>query len=186
MNKKLDKMSVTELGELFPIILSEHKSNWKTIFESEKEKINNIFNKNEIYKIEHIGSTAIPNIISKPTIDIILQITKNIDKKTIIKNLEKINYHFIAKPENPPPNMMFVKGYTDKGFKGQAYHIHIRFKGDCDELYFRDYLKENTEKAIEYENLKIKLAKKYKFNREKYTNGKTKFVKKITKEAKKN
>lgn len=27
-------------------------------------------------------------------------------------------------PENPPPHLTFVKGYTNQGFKGQAYHIH--------------------------------------------------------------
>lgn len=29
--------------------------------------------------------------------------------------------------------------------------------GDCDELYFRDYLNDNSEKAKEYENLKLYL-----------------------------
>jgi GrpB-like predicted nucleotidyltransferase (UPF0157 family) len=36
--------------------------------------------------------------------------------------------------------MMFMKGYTSKGFEGQVFHVHVRYRGDWDELYFRDYL----------------------------------------------
>jgi len=36
--------------------------------------------------------------------------------------------------------MMFMKGYTSEGFQGQEYHVHVRYSGDWDELYFRDYL----------------------------------------------
>ena len=32
------------------------------------------------------------------------------------------------------------KGYTKYGFADKVYHIHLRFFGDNDELYFRDYL----------------------------------------------
>jgi GrpB-like predicted nucleotidyltransferase (UPF0157 family) len=48
-----------------------------------------------------------------------------------------------------------VKGYTKDGFKGQAYHIHVRYSGDWDELYFRDFLIQNPLVAKEYENIKI-------------------------------
>jgi len=35
--------------------------------------------------------------------------------------------------------MMFMKGYTNEGFKGQVYHVHVRYSGDWDELYFKDF-----------------------------------------------
>ena len=75
--------------------------------------------------------------------------------------------------------MTFVKGYTDQGFKGQTYHIHIRYKGDWDEIRFRDYLINHKEAAKEYESIKLKLAEKYKNDREAYTNSKTDFIKNI-------
>lgn len=77
--------------------------------------------------------------------------------------------------------MMFVKGYTIHGFEGQAFHVHVRYKGDWDEIYFRDHLRNNKQKAREYE--KLKLATKYKYDREAYTDAKTDFIEKINKLA---
>ena len=79
---------------------------------------------------------------------------------------------------------MFTKGYTIDGFKGQAYHIHVRYFGDCDELYFRDYLRQNPDVVFEYAKLKQYLAKKYKYDRDGYTEAKTDFITRINKIAK--
>ncbi|HDZ62204.1 MAG TPA: GrpB family protein, partial [Nitrospirae bacterium] len=57
--------------------------------------------------------------------------------------------------------------------------------GLWDRLYFRDFLIDNKETAKEYERIKRKLAKKYKYDREKYTEGKTEFIMEITNKAKK-
>jgi len=35
------------------------------------------------------------------------------------------------------------KGYTKDGFADKVYHVHLRYTGDNDELYFRDYLNEH-------------------------------------------
>jgi GrpB-like predicted nucleotidyltransferase (UPF0157 family) len=45
---------------------------------------------------------------------------------------------------------------------------------------FRDYLIRNQEVAKEYEQLKMTLADKYKFDREAYKEGKEEFVKRVT------
>ena len=75
------------------------------------------------------------------------------------------------------------KGYTKNGFADKVYHIHLRYTGDNDELYFRDYLNEHPYIAKEYEALKLKLWKKYEHNRDAYTNAKTDFIRKWTVEA---
>ncbi len=181
----LNKLSIEELGQLFPIILENSKPDWIFLFEREKQLIKDKLRRNRIIRIEHIGSTAIPNLISKPTIDILIEIKEKTKKRSIINIFEKLGYHYIPKPENPAPHMMFVKGYTEKGFEGQAYHVHIRYYGDWDELYFRDYLIKHPKIAIEYGNLKKELAKKYRNNREAYTDAKTDFVKRISDKARK-
>ena len=62
--------------------------------------------------------------------------------------------------------------------------MHLRHCGDNDELYFRDYLIEHPDIAREYEKLKLNLWKEYEHNRDGYTNAKTEFIKKHTKQAK--
>ena len=39
----------------------------------------------------------------------------------------------------------------------KVYHIHLRYTGDNDELYFRDCLNEHPQVAEEYEALKLEL-----------------------------
>ena len=185
MKKQLDQLSNEELGKLFPIIISEPNPNWKELFKTEKKMIEKVLGSNDIVRMEHIGSTAIPDLKAKPSIDILLEITKTTESKKIINGLSKIKYHYIPKPENPEPHMMFVKGYTKDGFKGQAYHIHVRYSGDWDELYFRDFLIQNPLVAKEYENIKIKLSKEYKNDRDGYTEKKKDFVKHINEIARK-
>lgn len=80
--------------------------------------------------------------------------------------------------------MMFMKGYTPEGFKGQAYHLHVRYTGDWGELYFRDYLIAHPETAKEYGELKLLLMQQYKHNRDVYTEAKGDFIRKITAIAK--
>lgn len=176
-------MTNEELGALFPIIISEPDSRWPGLFEKEENKIRKALGKHNMIRLEHIGSTAIPHLKAKPTIDILLEVPVFADKDGIIKKLKKLRYHYIPKPENPAPHMMFAKGYTRLGFRGQAYHIHVRYPGDWDELYFRDYLKAHPEIAQKYGELKVRLSKTYRNDREGYTDKKNNFVKRITRMA---
>ena len=51
-------------------------------------------------------------------------------------------------------------------------------------MYFRDYLIEHPDAAKQYEEIKFKLWKKYEYNRDGYTDGKTEFVETYTEKAK--
>ncbi|MFX4261478.1 GrpB family protein [Pelotomaculum propionicicum] len=79
---------------------------------------------------------------------------------------------------------LFMKGYTPEGFKGQVYHVHVRYSGDWDELYFRDYLISHPDVADEYGKLKLELKNRFEFDRDAYTDAKTDFIKKATRLAK--
>jgi hypothetical protein len=37
-------------------------------------------------------------------------------------------------PDNPTTHLTFVKGCKNRGFKRNAYHVHIRYLGDGDEI----------------------------------------------------
>ena len=178
-------MTDEELGVLFPIRLVEPNDNWPQIFEEEKEKLLAVFNDLKDIRIEHIGSTAIAGIKAKDTIDILMEVPENIPGKTIIERICKEGYEYTQQLDNPPPHMMFVKGYTINGFRGQAFHIHVRYFGDWNEIYFRDYLRAHKEVAREYEAIKIELEGMHRNNRETYTEAKTKFVEEINDIAKK-
>lgn len=183
MNESLNNMTNEELWELFPVVLSEYKPIWGKRYFKEKLVLEQAVGTQNIIRINHIGSTVVPNLIAKPTIDVLLEIKDDTDIAGLISNMKLVGYIFNEQPDNPAPHMMFMKGYTPQGFKGQAFHIHIRYSGDWDELYFRDYLLTHPEIADEYGKLKLELKKKYEHDRDGYTNAKTDFIRRITKLA---
>lgn len=174
-------MSIDQLGQLFPIIMADYSDTWPDLYLIEAKLITDSFSETEIVSIDHIGSTAIPGLKAKPTIDILLQITEQIDIQRLKNTFKSIGYLINEHPENPAPHLTFVKGYTNQGFKGQTYHVHIRYRGDWDEIRFRQYLTQHKEIAKEYETLKMELAGKYPNDREAYTVSKTEWIEKINK-----
>lgn len=176
MTDNLNNLSAEELGLLFPIIIIDYNPDWPELYLHEKQKIVETLGAGIISGIEHIGSTAVPGLCAKPTIDILIEINEDTNTKMLIERLHKINYQFIPKPENPPPHMIFAKGYSKDGISGQTFHVHIRYPGDWDEIVFRNYLIDNQNAAQEYAELKKKLAEKYRNDRDKYTENKSTFI----------
>ena len=173
MSKKLSEMTLEELWQLFPIILEEHKNCWADWFDEEAVNLEKILP--QTARINHIGSTAVPNIWAKPIVDILVEIESGMDN---VKDI-LINNGYICMSEGMD-RMSFNKGYTENGFAERVFHLHLCYMGDNDEIYFCDYLIKNPDIAKEYENLKLRLWKQFEHNRDEYTNQKTEFVKKYT------
>lgn len=182
---QLSEMTNEELWQLFPIILCEYINDWAKNYLAEKLTLENIIGKESIIRMNHIGSTAVPGQLAKPTIDILLEIKDNTDTKQLIKSLERSGYIYSPQPEKPAPHMMFMKGYSINGFEGQVYHLHLRYAGDWDELYFRDYLISHPETVDRYALLKQQLKEKFEHDRDSYTQAKTGFIQEITTLARK-
>jgi GrpB-like predicted nucleotidyltransferase (UPF0157 family) len=128
-------------------------------------------------RISHIGSTAVPGLLSKPTIDILLEVDESTDLEPFTEALLDAGY-VVNTPRGD--RILYLKGYTPQGFVGQAMHIHVRSSGDWGELYFRDYLIAHPETASEYAALKQTLLKQYEHDRDGYTDAKSEFIRNIT------
>jgi GrpB-like predicted nucleotidyltransferase (UPF0157 family) len=179
MNLDFSKVTVEKLSKLFPVILEEHNPKWSEFYLKEKDFLQTIFG-DKIIRINHIGSSSVDGLIAKPTIDILLEVSKDIDLHSITEILKAEGYIV-----NTPLGdiIMYLKGYTPAGFQGQAIHIHVRYSGDWGELYFRDYLISHPDIADEYARLKISLKEQYTYDRDGYTEAKGEFVKKYTDKA---
>ena len=164
----------------FPFFsLTEHQSCWQEWYSEEERLLKNALSSTE--RISHIGSTAVSSIWAKPIIDILVEVPKEsnlLDYKALIANN---GYICMSQSED---RISFNKGYTENGFSEKVFHLHLRYAGDNDELYFRDYLMQFPEVASEYEKLKLSLWKQYEFDRDGYTNAKGEFVRKHTQKAK--
>lgn len=180
MVKELSEMSLEELWELFPIFLVEHNNSWNLLYEEMRTTLQSILS-DYLVKINHIGSTAIPEILAKNIVDILIEIPKDYDIETVAKTIEGNGFIRMSTEKS---RISLNYGYTKNGFADKVYHIHLRHAGDNEELYFRDYLLEHPNVAKEYESLKLRLWKQFEHNRDSYTNAKTTFVRKWTDIAK--
>jgi len=185
VDKPLEKMTNEELWQLFPIIVSEHKDYWKDYFAEERSFLKKLLGKDAL-KIHHIGSTSIPGLPAKPTIDILIEMRDELDTDEMIRKMKGAGYIYSPQPRKPAPYMMFMKGYTPEGFAERVFHVHVRYSGNWDEIYFRDYLLKHPKIAKEYAELKLKLKEQYEHDRDAYTAAKTEFITKITNLAKRN
>ena len=89
MPKPLSEMTLTELWELFPIQLREYNPCYPDWYEEEKTRILSLFPLTAVYRIHHIGSTAVNGLTSKPIIDILLEINTECQEEKILNLLQK-------------------------------------------------------------------------------------------------
>jgi GrpB-like predicted nucleotidyltransferase (UPF0157 family) len=185
MEKNLSEMTLEELWEVFPIILKKHNPAYKEWYLAERENIIESVGNIRIARINHIGSSAVQGLVSKPTVDILLEINKECIIEKLKGRLMNSGWLLMPSAEKPHMEMIFNKGYTPNGFSERVYHLHVRNYADWNELYFRDYLIAHKDVANEYGKLKLSLWKQYKHNRDGYTDAKTQFIQKYTDKARK-
>ncbi|MCG3119208.1 MAG: hypothetical protein ALAOOOJD_01564 [bacterium] len=161
---------------------------WPQMFEREKQHLLNCLPAKLIGRIEHFGSTAIPNLAAKPIIDILVEVADLKEtKRQIVPILEAQGYDYFWRPsfgDDIPP---FYAWFIKRDAQGKrTHHIHMvesHFE-HWDRLFFRDYLIAHPQVAAEYQALKLRLARDYPNDRIAYTNKKTTFIVRMTQIAK--
>lgn len=175
MRTRLEDMTLEELWELFPIIITPHNPDWQLWADEEIDMLTRLLSGYPA-KISHIGSTAIPDIQAKPIVDILIELSDIFDWNAIKELLVSNGYICMSECEG---RMSFNKGYTIDGFAERVFHVHLHLPGDNDEILFRDYLITYPAIAKEYETLKLSLLPKYRNDRDGYTEAKSQFVDRI-------
>ena len=186
-------MTDEDRNALYPVVLSEYNPDWKTWFADEKERLEKLIGIENIVRLRHIGSTSVPGLIAKPTVDMLLEIADDTDIDSLVYILSSLEYICLYPPNmpTPPPHLMLLKGYTTSGFAERVFHIHVRYQPqeissgrDWDEVYFRDYLIAHPESAVEYAALKKKLHKEFEHDRDGYSHAKGEFIRAVIEKAK--
>ena len=145
--RELSEMTLEELWKLFPIFLVPHDVMWNEYYDEIEDYIKRVLSDYRVYRISHIGSTAIQGIWAKNIVDVLVEIPEGVDMKGIASVLAQNGFIIMSSEAN---RISLNMGYTKNGFADKVYHIHLRYAGDNDELYFRDYMNEHPDVAKEY------------------------------------
>lgn len=177
---KTSTAKASQLNAEDSIVIEPYNPAWPKLAEAEIKVIKIITHPLSHISIEHIGSTAVPKLSSKPIIDIFITLHSIKEADQWIKPLETLGYVFWD--ENPDKtHLRFFKGMPPFGMK-RTHHIHIVEKTNDTidpRILFRDILRQNPDVRLEYESLKLRLSKSYPSDREAYTDMKSAFIEKI-------
>lgn len=159
--------------------LEPYRPEWRELFEAEKSALQKVLG-DKFIATEHVGSTAIPDVKAKPILDLMLAIPDLEHWEWAQEPLTKLGYEFRRDFRKEQGHILFVKGPEEN----RTHYLKItELNSDfwTEHILFRDYLINNPQYRVEYQNLKEKLFGEHGGNREPYTKGKEEFVRKILK-----
>ena len=155
-----------------------YNDEWPLLFETIKKEIKSIIDNKII--IEHIGSTSVHNLASKPIIDILIGVGSN-ELDMYVKPIKNLGYTHIKEYEIETPNRRFF--FYEKSNKRIA-HIHLVKKNSRwfkRHIAFRNELRSNEIIRKKYERLKYSLSEKEWKDGNEYADAKTTFVRSVEK-----
>lgn len=165
--------------------LLPHNPEWAALFKKEKARIEAAVGPH-IIDIQHVGSTAVPDIPAKPIIDIGVAV-RNFEKAAVcIDPIVQLGYDY--RGENGIARRhYFRKVIQNCPGSPRTHHLHMNEIDGPDwqnQILFRDYLRQHPETAAEYARLKTNLARRYPTDRDAYLEGKASFIETVLQLAK--
>jgi GrpB-like predicted nucleotidyltransferase (UPF0157 family) len=155
-----------------PVIVVKYDPAWVRLFEEIRNFVSPVLSDLTV-TIEHVGSTSVPGLASKPIVDMDVVVSSQTDIHTAIQRLSTLGYihegdlgatdrEAFIPPVSKPWHHLYVCTVDN-----EEYKRHI---------LFRDYLRSHPEDAKLYGDLKLQLALRFQNDRVAYTDGKSEFV----------
>jgi len=135
-----------------PIEIVDWRPGWAEDFERHHAVISRALGP-RASRIEHVGSTAVPDLAAKPIIDILVAVADPEDEQVFEPSLTEAGYLIRVRE---PGHRMFRTPRRD-------VHVHIWAHGSEDErrhLLFRDFLRRSVADRQLYESTKRRLARR--------------------------
>ena len=164
-----------------PVVICDYNPDWPARYERLRALIAPALGELAT-QIDHVGSTAVPGLAAKPTIDVVVRLRTASDLPNAIERLARLGYEHegdfgIAGRE------AFA---TPAGYTTHDHHLYVclpDWRGYDDQIAFRDYLHSHRETMLAYAELKRALAMEHGRDRTAYTDAKADFVADVLRRA---
>src|SRR6516162_7946156 len=160
------------------IELTDYDPAWQERFAEQQTRLTAVLKPWLAGEVEHIGSTSVPGLRSKPIVDLLAPVRSLEAAHGAISILESDGWLFWAADPNRHYRLWFLRPNP----AARTHHLQIIQQGDPNILAliaFRDALRRDPKAREAYSSLKENLANKYRDNRDAYSNAKTEFVRSI-------
>lgn len=161
-----------------PILLVDYDPEWPHRFQHEAEMIRSALRELAL-RIEHVGSTSVPDLPAKPIIDILLVVADSARETEYATALVEVRYQLHVREPGWHEHRLF-KGPESK------INLHV-FSAGCPEiarmLTFRDWLRTNEADRELYARCKRTLAQQQWQYTQNYADAKTPVIDEIMSRA---
>lgn len=163
--------------KLYKLEIVDYNPEWRKIFIELESKFLKFFGDN-ILNVEHVGSTSIPGLKAKPVIDVDIIIKDSTSIKVqVIKKLKHLGYNHLGNLGISGREAFKLLNSQLSNFpKHNLYLCRKNSIGLKNHILFRNYLRNNPKKMLEYSLLKEKLIEKFPNDFDSYCSGKTEFI----------
>ena len=145
------------------MLIETYTSNWIKNFTDIKREIENWLDGLDC-TIEHVGSTSVPNLDSKPIIDIDIIYSNKLDFEKIKSGLEKTGYYHNGNQGVEDRDVFKRNGKLTNAIldtvKHHLYVCPIDSKSLERHILSRNFLRKNDWARIKYQQMKYELAEK--------------------------
>jgi GrpB-like predicted nucleotidyltransferase (UPF0157 family) len=136
-----------------PIEIHDYNPQWPRLYQREEDRLRLVLGERAL-RIEHAGSTSVPELPAKPIIDAVLEVADSSDEAAYAAHLEAAGYTMtIREPD----------WYQHRLFRGPDTNINLHvFSACCEEtvrmIAFRDWLRHDKADRDLYARTKRELA----------------------------
>lgn len=158
-----------------PVRLLTYDVDWPKRFVLEHDRLLSRFG-DRIMEVRHFGSTAVPGMTAKPTIDMIAGLRDEAMADDLIWKLSDFGYCYQPDLDTAAPERRFLFRHATGH---RTHHLHLVKHGGQvwrDRLEFCEILRADVAVRSAYQALKIDLADRFHQDRERYTSGKGEFI----------
>jgi GrpB-like predicted nucleotidyltransferase (UPF0157 family) len=144
----------------------DHDPAWSRRFAVEQELLARVLP--DALAIEHIGSTSVPGLCAKPTIDVLIVVHDVRAVLDRLPDLVQLGYEYRPGSFAEDPEYLFFRKLKERK---RTHHLHVLEAGSPrPDQYrlFRDFLAADSEAAARYAGVKRDLARRYATERDRY------------------
>lgn len=140
------------------VVLKPYDPQWPAMYEKARAELVACIGQHTL-RIEHVGSTSIPGLAAKPTIDILVGVRDWDEAKITIAPLTDIGWGYVG--EHGIPRRHYFRRGAVSGRRTHHLHMLEVTHPECESmLSFRNYLRGHPNAAADYERLKLDLARR--------------------------
>ena len=158
----------------------DYDPSWPALAKAELRRIEGALSQVAVC-LEHVGSTAVPGLASKPILDLQLSVDAIQPQEPYVEPLERLGYLFVPAPGSPDYHF-----FARPPERPRTHHLHVCEAGSEHEfrhVAVRDFLRSHADEAAQYAALKRQLVARHPQDRLSYIEGKDDYVTALEKRA---